>query len=187
MPDVHVFVGDVSDLLQHHPTPPPNARLELATRPYRKDLAPLIGRDPVTLVLRGVAGPSYQEALRLGAVAVGPGVLALRAPPVPVVLGPAPPPRSVTSLVPGAMWGLALLVLFGVCGAGWTRAILDPGASPETFISMAPVVGAGVLILGGLVAAEFGGRLSGWQGVLVYVVLTLVGLEAARRTPRAGR
>jgi len=178
--DAHVFVGDVSDLLQGRLTPPPNARLELATRPYRKDVVPLIGKDPVTLVLQGVAGRSFQDARRLGATAVGPGVLVLRAPAPPSALIAASQLRAETSLVRGSLWGLGLLVLLGACGAGWTRAILDPKASVETFVSMAPVVGAAFLILAGLVADEFGARLAGAGGVFVYLVTTMAGLAAAR-------
>jgi hypothetical protein len=179
--DAYVFVGDVSDLVQHRLTPPPNARLELATRPYRRDVGPLIGQDPVTLVLRSVAGQSFQEAQRLGATAIGPGVLVLRAPAPPPALIEASPPRAVTSLLWGALWGLVVLILLGACGAGWTRALLDKRASIETFVSMAPVVGAAVLVLGGLVANAVGARLAGAGGILTYVVLSAGGLAAARR------
>ena len=177
--DAHVFVGDVSDLMQHRLTPPPNARLELATRPYRRDVGPLIGEDPVTLVLRSVAGQSFPEAQRLGATAIGPGVLVLRGPGAPSGLVAASPPRAVTSLVPGALWGLLVLLLLGACGAGWTRALFDKRASSETLVSMAPIVGAAVLIIGGLVADQFGMRLAGAGGVIVYVVMTVAGLATA--------
>jgi hypothetical protein len=44
---------------------------------------------------------------------------------------------------------------------------------------LAPIVGAGVLMLGGLAAAELGVRLGEGGAVAVYVVLALGGLAAA--------
>ena len=76
---------------------------------------------------------------------------------------------------------MVVLILLGACGAGWTRALLDKRASIETLVSMAPIVGAAVLIIGGLVADELGMRLTGLGGVLTYVIVSAGGLVAARR------
>jgi hypothetical protein len=57
--------------------------------------------------------------------------------------------------------------------------VLGRGPPPEVYWSLAPAVGAGSLILGGLLAAKVGVRLAGWGGVVTYVVVALGGIVVA--------
>jgi hypothetical protein len=180
-PDVHFFVGTVDDLLAGRRTPPPNDRLRVTTAQYWDDVRDVLAQAPPVLVLRDLAGTGFEEAEALGARPVGPGVEVLRggagAPSVPA-------PSAVQGVPPGfggVVWGLAILLLLGVAGAGWTRAMLAPGSSPEAFVSMAPVVGAAALVLGGLLAAEAGIQLGGVGGVVTYALVTAGGVVASFR------
>jgi hypothetical protein len=182
--DVHLFVGTLEDLMAGRQTPPPNDRLDLSTRTYRRDVSQVIRQAPVVVVLEALSGPGSTDARRLGGAQVGPGVLVLRAPSPPARLVEGPAQQAVAS-VPGSLWGLAIIVLLGICGWGWTRVMLDRRASAHTLASMAPVVGAAVMILGGLVADKAGVPLRGGGGVATYVVLTMAGLAAHRYDSRA--
>jgi hypothetical protein len=137
-------------------------------------------------VLEALSDAGTTEARRLGAAPVGPGVLVLRAPSPPGRLVESPAPRAVAS-VQGSLWGLAIIVALGVCGWGWTRVMLDPRASPHTLASMAPVVGAAVLVLGGLVADKAGVPLRGGGGLATYIVLAMAGLFIHRHDSRRKR
>jgi hypothetical protein len=115
----------------------------------------------------------------MGGTVVAPNVAVLRGPEPPGVIRAAPPPDEVPSLWAGILYGLVILCLLGVAGAGWTRAFLGPGLAPETAAAMAPVVGAAVLMVGGLAAALMGVRLGPGGAVACFLVVSLSGLAWA--------
>jgi hypothetical protein len=185
--DAHIFVGSLPDLLAGRRTPAPDARTERLNRRYWEDVRPFLAARPPVVILEAMARIGYEQAVAMGAARVAPSVAVLRGPPVTVELPAAPAPKEVPSLPAGLWWGLAVLALLSALGAGWTRALFGSGHAPETMVAMAPVVGAGVLMLGGLAAAELGVRLGGVTGVTVYVVLAAAGAAVAvldiRRRP----
>jgi hypothetical protein len=184
--DAHIFVGALPDLLRGQRTPAPNERAERFTRRYWDDVRPLLGTQPPVVILRAMAGVGYRGAVSMGARVVAPGVAVLRGPAPAVDIAPAPPPKEVPSLPGGIAYGVAILALLWLAGAGWTRVLLGPGQAPETLATLAPVMGAAVLILGGLAAAELGVRLSLAGAVVTYLAVWLSGLAAAIVDTRRG-
>lgn len=177
--DAHVFVGELSDLLARRRTPAPDERAERFTRRYWEDVRPFLAAEPPIVILRAMAEEGYRDAVAMGATVVAPDVAVLRGSGSGLPLPAAPPPDEVPSLPAGILWGLAVLALLSAAGAGWTRALLGPGHPAEALVAMTPVVGAGILILGGLAAALLGVRLGGVGGVVVYIILAASGLAAA--------
>jgi hypothetical protein len=177
--DAHVFVGTVADLLAGRRTPAPDERAERFTRRYWDDVRPLLAADPPVIVLRAMARSEYREVLSLGAREVAPDVAVLGGARPASTIAAAPPPDEVPSLPEGIAYGLVILALLTVAGAGWTRTLLGGSRAPETMVALAPVTGAAVLILGGLVAAEVGIRLSPIGAAVTWVAISLAGLVAA--------
>jgi hypothetical protein len=174
--DVFVFPGTLEDLLAGRRTPPPNSSADRISRSYWDDVRGLLARDPPILVLRATGAAQFDDAVTQGAVVIASGVAKVRGP--DVRLGPAPAAEGASpaaTLASGLGWGLIVLVILWVVGAGWTRAALGGRAAPEVYVSLAPAVGAASLILGGLVAAEAGIRPAGPGGVLTVVVVGLLG------------
>jgi hypothetical protein len=117
---------------------------------------------------------------------VAPNVIVLRGPTPPDRIAAASPPSEVPSLPDGILYGLLILILLWVAGAGWTKALLG-GSPAEMVASLAPVTGAAVLIVGGLTAAELGVRLSLGGAVATYLAVSLSGLVAGVLGTRAVR
>jgi hypothetical protein len=177
--DAHVYVGELSDLLVGRRTPAPDERAERFTRRYWEDVRPLLADEPPVVILRAMTPDGYREAVAMGAAEVAPNVAVLRGPAAAAPFSAASTPDEVPSLPAGILWGLAVLALLSAAGVGWTRVLLGPGRAAETVVSMTPVVGAGILILGGLAAALMGVRLGGVSGAAIYVVVVLSGVAAA--------
>jgi hypothetical protein len=131
------------------------------------------------MILKALAPDGYRQAVSGGASVAAPNLAVLRGPAPSVQIQAAPSPHEVPSLPAGLLWGLAVLALLSAAGAGWTRALLGSGHDPETMAALAPVMGAAVLMVGGLGAAELGVRLGGVGGVATYLVLALSGAVAA--------
>ncbi len=178
-PDAHIFVGSLADLLGGRRTPAPDERAEQFTRRYWNDVRPILPAEPPIVVVRAMAGDGYREAVAMGATVVAPNVAVLRGPVRQGVIPAASPPSEVPSLWAGILWGLVILGLLGLAGAGWTRALLGPGLAPETAALMAPVVGAGFLIIGGLSAALLGVRLGPGGAAACFLAVSLSGLAWA--------
>lgn len=185
--DAHFFVGALPDLLRGQRTPAPDERAERFTRRYWEDVRPLLGTEPAVVILRAMAQADYREAVSVGARVVAPDVAVLRGPAAPGEIRAALPPNEVPSLPVGIGYGLAVLALLWVAGAGWARALFGPGHAPETLAAMAPVMGTAMLMLGGLAAAEVGVRLSLAGAVATYFVVSLSGLAAALVPGRGSR
>ncbi len=188
--DAHLFVGSLPDLLRGQRTPAPDDRAERFTRRYWEDVRPLLATQTPVVILRALARVDYQEAVRAGVPVVAPGVAVLKGPPPAGNIPAAPVPNEVPSLPAGIAYGLAILALLWLAGAGWTPVLLGAGHAPETLATMAPVVGAAMLMLGGLAAADLGLRLSPGGAAVVYLVVSACGFAAAildARRPRAPR
>jgi hypothetical protein len=188
-PDVYVVPGNLADLLSGRRTAAPDAASEKATRPYWTAVQPVLGMAPPIIALRAAGLAQFGDVLRMGAFATV-DVAVMRGPPGPDVLHvqglmlPAVP-RAVPPTALALLWSVAILALLGAAGAGWTRVIFGPRLPPESFVCLAPVVGAAAMILVGLVAAKAGIRLGGPGGVATYATVTLVGFGAAIAAGRA--
>jgi len=188
--EAYFFVGNVGDLAARRQTPPPNDRLQIITAGYRKDVRPLLAATRPVVILQGLAGDGFQQAKRLGARLIGPGVEVLGGTPPGVPMARPGAVRAVPSLGGGLLWGAAILALLWTAGMGWTRLFLPPRTGAEAFFSLAPAVGTAALVLGGLVADRAGLRLGGAGGVVTYVVVAAAGwswslLRRYQRTPTA--
>jgi hypothetical protein len=183
--DVFVVPGTLEDLLAGRRTPAPNSSADRISRPYWEDVRGLLPRDPPILVLRATGIGQYEDAVARGAVVIAPGVARVRGPDLPLDAGPpAEGPSPAASLASGLGWGLVVLVLLWLVGAGWTRVALGSRAAPEVYVSLAPAVGAAALILGGLLAAEAGIGPAGPGGIVTVAVVALAGWILG---PLAGR
>ncbi|HXF56237.1 MAG TPA: hypothetical protein VNO34_01405 [Actinomycetota bacterium] len=110
---------------------------------------------------------------------------------VAVVEGPAPPPglRPAGPPVGGIpFWKLAAiaggsLLALGLVGLGWAWALLRPWAEPPQALALAPAVGVGILVLGGVLTDRLGFRLEGAVGAALPLILAGGGalLAGARR------
>ena len=68
------------------------------------------------------------------------------------------------------------VLLLAAAGWGWTRWFVGKEAAPLLVISLAPAVGAGMLVLAGLVVAKAGGLLGGAAGMATFAVVVATGL-----------
>jgi hypothetical protein len=185
--DARLYIGALADLLAGRRTPPPDARTGRITQTYWTDVAPVLGERPPVVAIRELAGAGFDQVLAAGGRQVAPDVAVLRGPAPARTIPAASPVDAVPSWFAGLGWGAALLLLLAAAGGGWTLAALRPGAEPEAVVSLAPVVGAGTLILGGLLATELGVRLGRAGSVATVVVVGVSGyaVAIARRHRRA--
>jgi hypothetical protein len=185
---LHLFVGEPEDLLADRCTSFEGPKTEAAAEPYCRDVLPVLRDDDApVLMLRAFAPKQVDRSVReLGAVEVAPGVAVLR--PGSLRGGsaatPAPEPPAVLTIERSVLWGAAILVLLGLAGWGWTLAFLGRGVGLDVVSGLAPAVGAGVLMLGGVLPATFGLPLRGPVGVATYLAVTLVGVVVAVWTVR---
>ena len=175
---LHMFPGDPADLLAGRRTIPPYPLANKVTLPYWRDVSAILPSRPPVLVLQAMGQSEFAQALSLRARVIAPGVALLR--------GPSPEGRFVDDPAPDAsvtpslvLLGLAVLALVWVAGTGWARFVLASNAAPEVWISLAPVIGLGALLLGAFAATELGVRMAGPGGPITYAVVTVVGLALA--------
>jgi hypothetical protein len=172
--DLHLFVGKPSDLMAGRPTPDTGLRVQI-NQEYWEDVSRELPRHPPILVLQAMGAGEFLEAVAMGAPLVGPGVALLQGPHPSRPLIEGPSPDGVPSLTSALGWALVLLVLLAAAGAGWTAVVLGRAARPMIFVSLAPLMGTGALLLGAFAATEMGVRLQGAGGVATYVAVTLGG------------
>jgi hypothetical protein len=181
----HLFAGEPSDLLAGRRTLLPGQQTNDAIAPYWDDVRTVLPSKPPVVILKAFAGKEFVAAVTSsGATVISPGVAVLQGPRVTVP--EAPEPASVPGLATGALEGLALLFLLGVAGAGWTRTLFGPSVEPEVWAGLSAAVGCAALMIAALVAVEFGVRLAGTGGVVVYLVTAVSGSAPwlARSVPR---
>jgi hypothetical protein len=178
--DMYLFVGDPDDLVAGRRTHV-SGPVDHATQRYWEDVRTVLPEHPPVVVLQATGQGQFAAAITQGADLIAPGVALLQGPPPASAVAEQPVPRPVPRTLLGLLWGAVLLSLLGAAGLGWARLIVGRGVPPEVRWSMAPAVGAGALILGGLVAVKLGVRLAGPGGVATYVVVTLAGAALAAR------
>ena len=154
--DTWVYVGTPADLATGGPADDPDQRrLSRLSQRWWASAWPrpedVLGRDPIVIQLGRPGGTAPARPTDLA-----PGVSVIRGP-APPALDPMAPIRfRWPDLIAATL--LCLLVLSAV-GAGWARALLEVSASSA--LLLAPVVGAAIVILGGLVADRVGVPLAG--------------------------
>ncbi|MGH2724172.1 MAG: hypothetical protein ACRDI0_07875 [Actinomycetota bacterium] len=179
----NVYIGDTERLLAGEPTlVPGNARYNETSLRQFEALEAVLPTRPIVIAMsafrpQGRAGPEGRE--------VAPGITVVRGPATPTVIVPAPPPRPATTAELAGIVGRALL-LFGAVGLGWAVTLLPRGW--PTRMSVAPALGASVLVLAGLVAARVGAGTPAarpWIAAAVAAAGWMVPV-ARRRRPRTG-
>jgi hypothetical protein len=178
--DLHLFVGKPSDLLAGRRTHDTTLR-DRVTLPYWEDVAPVLPRRPPVLVLETMGRNEFLEARSLGAPIIGSGIALLQGPRPSHPLAEASLPDGVPAVPVALLWAAVLLGLLAVAGSGWTALILGRRARPVAFLSLAPLVGTGALLLGAFVATEVGVRPHGPGGILTAAAVTAGGLAPAVR------
>ena len=183
---LYVFPGSPLDLLAGRRTITGFSLTDKVTLPYWRDVAPLLRRRPPVLVLQAMGQDEFDQAVGMGAVVIAPGVALLRgpAPAHSLVEAPTPDPASRTGVA--ILQGILLLALLSVAGAGWAQLVFGPDSPSEVWMSLAPVVGTGALLLGAFVATELGLRMGGAEGPITYAAITLAGIAAAAWPPVRG-
>ena len=114
---------------------------------------------------------------------------------VAVVEGPeprAPVPPGEVPIGPFSPVTLALLATgslgaLGLAGLGWALAGLGPWLRRNEIVAIAPAVGIGVLVVGGVIADRLGVRLVGAGAIFTAVLVTAAGWGIFALTRRSGR
>jgi hypothetical protein len=184
--DLHLFVGNPSDLLagrRTHDTP----LRDRINESFWTDVAPILPLHPPVLVLRAMGETEFSKAVSMGAPVIGPGVALLQGTPPDRTLTEGSLPDGVPGIPVALLWAFLLLVLVAAAGVGWTALILGRAPDAYVFVSLAPLIGTGALLLGAFVATELGVRLHGAGGVATYIVVALAGTVSGVRTVRRGR
>jgi hypothetical protein len=173
-----VFPGRLDDLLAGRLTPAPGGRSARETQHLVDDVARVLPSNPPVVVLLSSGPAQYAEAVARGARILPPGGAAVvRGPDVALLpaWGSVEGETSPPSLGWGLGWAAVILATLSAVGFGWTRAVVPSTRPPEVVASLAPVVGAGALVLFGVAAAKLGIRFDGRGGIGVVVVAAAVG------------
>lgn len=181
--DVRVFPGSPADLLAGRPSLVGNEEVDEANLPYWEEVRAVLPLDPAVLVLEALGSREHAESVdKLGATGIAPGVAVLRGP-LPSAFRAPDPVRPVPTTEVGTAWAVLILLLLALAGAGWTAWFLGPAPVPVVAVSLAPAVGAGMLSLGGLVAAVAGLPPGGATGVAIFALVTVAGAALALYLP----
>jgi hypothetical protein len=184
----HVYPGEPADLLAGRTSPvtgPQAAAINGENAPFWRDVLGILSRDPPILVARQLAPMEFGVALnQLGAQRIAPGLALLRGPQPPAALAAPAPLHAVPRTVVGLLEAVAIVLLLGVAGLGWTVWFLGPRARALTIVSLAPTAGAGMVMLGALVTATAGFHLAGPPGVVTLIAVTAIGSALALRPVR---
>jgi hypothetical protein len=173
---VVVVPGEPEDLLAGRFTRVPNPEFNSHNRPFFEEgVVALRGGAPI--VVPEALGPQeFQRAVdKEHAAVIAPGVALLRGPAPPSPLGPPPALQVVPGTKLGLLEAAALVVLLGVAGLGWTVWFLGSGVRPVVVLSLAPTVGAAVLLLAALVTTKLGFHPAEAPGVVTAVVVAVLG------------
>ncbi len=173
---LHVFPGEPGDALAGRRTLAPGAAVNAATLPYWQDVRTVLPNDPPIVILQAFAPKEFRSAVAtMSSAVVGPGVAVLRGPAAPAPLAAGPGPDAFPGIRAAIAWTVVVLALLFAAGAGWTGLFLGRGVRPAVLFGSAPAVGAGMLILGGVLVSRAGVGLGGAAGVATYAVVTVAG------------
>jgi hypothetical protein len=143
-----VYLGTESNLLAGRPTlRPGDADFNEVSRARWPAVRGLLDDNPVVLSLDGLVRPAGRDA---GGSAIAPGVRVVQGPRLRTMPAPSPSPEI---WAVGAAAARVLLVL-ALVGSGWAAGLLDGGWVVRA--SMAPALGAAVLVVCGVVAGRLG-------------------------------
>ncbi|HEX9890854.1 MAG TPA: hypothetical protein VGB28_02170 [Actinomycetota bacterium] len=173
----YLFLGRTEDLLAGHPTLTGDPGYDAASTFRWRPLERVLRGPHVVMVLNSLT-PEFRDLGREAPERIaGPGVIAL--------VGPRPVQAGHSSLRPGAPLGLGpagaflgLMAMWSLAGAGWVAALR--GASLPARMALAPVAGAGAVIIAGLAASLLGVRPSGLGATAILVVASGTGVAVAR-------
>jgi hypothetical protein len=176
--DVYVYPGTLADLLAGQTTSKVgNAGIDAENRPYWIVVHSVFSPTTPVLSLQAFAPPDAAGR------PVAPGVLLVRGPTrvVPRLGQLLPVPITEVALARAIL----LALLLGLAGIGWTLWFLGRGSKPVLILSLAPAVGAGVLVLASLVTAKAGLDLGGSAGIATFALVAVAGGAVAvlRRKP----
>jgi hypothetical protein len=168
----HLYWGGVDDLLAKRPgaqgADPRSARIGRNWfHQWWDDVDAIVAADPVVFYLSRLNGavdpPANAERLARGVL---------------LVSGPAPTSRAPTSPL-GTSWptmlgaSIAVLLLLGLVGSGWTRWLLP--IEGLAWLGLSPAVGIAALTLIGTALARVEVSLGGVGGVFVILAIAAVG------------
>jgi hypothetical protein len=173
---VFVVPGEPQDLLAGRFSLVPNAEFNSHNRVFFEEGATAL-RGGAPIVIPQALGPQeFQRAVaKEHARVIAPGVALLRGPAPAASLGEPPPLQVMPGTARGVLEAVALVVLLGLAGLGWTVWFLGAGARPVVVLSLAPTVGAAMLILGALVTVKLGLHPAEAPGVATALVVAVAG------------
>lgn len=173
------YVGRPEDYLARRPTRLP---FDAATAPggidpgrydalsvaYFADVRPTYARRPVALVLSAANAAERRWARTHPASVVAPGVAVVRGPSPSSSPAPLPvPPAAAPSALLLVLLAAGTLIGLGAAGAGWTWALLGDAVGWVETVALGPAVGAGMLVLVGIVLNRAGLPLRGPGAVAI--------------------
>jgi hypothetical protein len=189
---VFVVPGEPADLLSGRFSRVPSDEFNDHNRPFFDDGRGALRSGAPIVIPEALGQLEFKRAVNQEAArVVAPGVAVLRGPPPGTHIGARPPLQIVPTTETGMLQAVALVMLMGIAGLGWALWFLGTGARPLTVLSLAPAVGAGMLILGALVTTKLGFHPAEGPGVVTTLVVALAGFAVAAggwvRTRRGGR
>lgn len=174
IPEAYLFVGRPQDYLARRPSD------WAVSRASFERLLQVLPRQPVAVAVAMPPATSLAWAQAHPDLVITERVAVVEGPSPPPGLRPAGPPvGGIPSWKLGAVAGGSLLAL-GLVGLGWTWALLRPWAAPAQVLALAPAVGVGVLVLGGVLADRLGFHLEGAVGASLPLALAVGGALLAR-------
>jgi len=185
---VVVVPGEPADLLAGRFTRLPNPEFNSHNRVFF-DAGVAALRSGAPIVFPQALGPlEWGRALARGSSTLTPGVALLRGPPPSDSHPLSPAPLEVVPATRvGVLQAIALVAVLGLAGLGWTVWFLGTGARPVVVLSLAPTVGAAMLILAALVTTKLGFHPAEAPGIVTTgAVAALGGAVALAGHLRAG-
>jgi hypothetical protein len=177
---VFVIPGEPADLLAGRFTRVPSQETNDHNRPFFDDGAPALRGGAAIVAPQAFGDREFRRAVNQeDASEVAPGVALLRGPAPSSPLSAPPPLQVVPTTEAGVLQAVALVALLGLAGLGWAMWILGTGARPLVVLSVAPTVGAAVLMFGALVLAKLGLHPAETAGVVMAVVVSAAGFGLA--------
>jgi hypothetical protein len=179
------YLGDPDRLLAGQPTIRTDDRFNKASQVNWAKLEPLLGTDPVILMVQAFDRNFAQLTTVHPEWVVAPGVAVVRGPRPSAPLPPADAPRPTPGRTLILRAGAVLLILF-VVGLGWSAGLIPSGWFER--LALAPAFGIATLSLAGVVADRVGVLASGPPGVAIAALTAAAGWSIlASRRVRASR
>ncbi|HVM12477.1 MAG TPA: hypothetical protein VM638_08385 [Actinomycetota bacterium] len=178
IPNAYLYLGRTEQLLAGQPTFVGDTGYDAASR-HRWSAVRRVFRGPhVVALLRSFSPEVQRVAAQHPTRRLARDVLILRGP-TPITLGMGAPVAEVRSVL--LAWAYTgMLVLLGLLGWGWSGRLARQDLLLR--LALAPAVGTGVLVWGGLLADASGISPGGLSGTVLLAGLTAGGLWWGRRS-----